>query len=284
MGLPFILILTAMIFLVAISGLSKSVTALKSRHLGWQKRTTPGFSRPLYVGAKSDAGLVTETTIEYVAIYPKFGGNRSPETTSAIVSGSWDHRQIKEFSDDPGKPHLFSLARIFSGSKETGKYIKMANKMIGVIGTLFGWGGSSLLENDEIRDAKRKSEGAERGVDDREKEMENKTEEEIEKRRKRIRELNREKEPLVKEKTIESQKLRDAEKALDGLRAEAREYRLRKPPQDVPESLKQKIKDKERDIVNHKNRIKELNDLIRPIDREIGIQEEEIRHLENTKG
>jgi hypothetical protein len=114
MGVPFILFLGAAVLVTAQAGLERSKSAVKARHQAWKMRDAEvsfeGFTRKddevLFMAADADSGGVSGTTTSSFKTYSFLGGNRSAYSKSAVLAGTWDHRQITTFETDPGRLHI----------------------------------------------------------------------------------------------------------------------------------------------------------------------------------
>jgi hypothetical protein len=125
MGLPFLLMMMAIIYAVAYAGVHKTKVVFQARHQVWTMRedshshslerykritdTKPmrllsGVSENDMPGEVSGIGSSSWTT------YSWLGGNKTTKSSTVIITGTWDHKEITDFNSSG--PHFSVLERI----------------------------------------------------------------------------------------------------------------------------------------------------------------------------
>lgn len=292
LGVPFLIALGGVIVMAGFVGVAKLDTVVKSRHQAWEARTNPSStaSMPLLIYAPSDAGMVVGEKTNEVKTYDWLGGKQKAKSRSALITGTWDHRQIPEMSRSEG-PHIDVL---------THGLIKdpRLKKAIGALSVLVFSGG--ILSNKSMRDienARNKTNDANDDANDKVDDANKNIDREIEKRREEIKTLEFQIKQLEakreqKEKELEAARANASaeQNRLEKLEAEAAAYANKNPPEPVPQSLLDKIKESRRKrdafIEQAKKLEGEIDEINRDIagkKRQIQILEEEIRDLNRTR-
>ena len=125
MGLPFLMMVMAMIYAVAYAGVHKTKVVFQVRHQVWTMRedshshTLQNYKRikdtkPLRLlsGASENdmpgeiSGIGSSSWTTYVWL----GGNKNTKSKTVIITGTWDHKEITEFNSSG--PHFSVLERI----------------------------------------------------------------------------------------------------------------------------------------------------------------------------
>ncbi len=125
MGLPFLMMVMAIIYAVAYAGVHKTKVVFQARHQVWTMRedshshtlekykrikdTKPmrflsGVSANDMPGEISGIGSTSWTT------YSWLGGNKTTKSSTVIITGTWDHQEITDFNSSG--PHFSVLERI----------------------------------------------------------------------------------------------------------------------------------------------------------------------------
>ncbi len=125
MGLPFLMMVMAIIYAVAYAGVHKTQVVLQARHQVWTMRedthshslenykrvkdTKPLRLISLLVG-KEMPGEISGIGSSSWKTYPWLGGNKTTKSRTVLITGTWDHTEITEFNSSG--PHFSVLERI----------------------------------------------------------------------------------------------------------------------------------------------------------------------------
>jgi hypothetical protein len=144
MGLPFLMLVMAIIFSVAYAGVNRTKVVFQARHQVWKMRedghshtlqkyirikdTKPmnpvaGMSEKDMPGEISGAGNSKWKTYSWL-----MGGNLSTQSATIIITGTWDHKEITNFNSSG--PHFGVLDRI--GGINTGP-LAVLDRIIGFV-------------------------------------------------------------------------------------------------------------------------------------------------------
>lgn len=308
LGLPFILALGAAVIVVGFAGIKRTGTVIEARHATWKNRSEPSKNSALYVGAAADSGKVSGESSETARAYPWMGGDKQIVASATVLSGTWDHKQIELFEKNPKVPHLLLIGTLASDSEQVRNAISFGTAALTLVLELTG-GGISLPTQDEIDEANdREKEAEEKGKEleeeaEKEKEKQkDKVEEEIKElkaERKRLdderKELIRQRDEAEAEQKQKESELRVAEERVTELKRQAEVFPNRSPPEEVPQSLLDKISAEEKKVSDLREAIREVQERIRSltsqinhltsrineIDREIASLEQLLRDIES---
>lgn len=125
LGLPFLMLVMAIIFAVAYTGVNKTKVVFQVRHQVWTMRednhshTLQNYKRikdtkPMQLTAgtseKDMPGEISGTGATTWKTYSWLGGNKTATSNTVIITGTWDHKEITNF--DSAGPHFSVLQRI----------------------------------------------------------------------------------------------------------------------------------------------------------------------------
>lgn len=131
MGLPFLMLVMAIIYAVAYAGVNKTKVVFQARHQVWKmressnshtlqnyKRVTDTKPMKLLAGTQENdmPGEVSGAGSSNWTTYSWLGGSKSTRSSTVIITGTWDHKEITNFNSDG--PHFGVLDRI--GGMNTG--------------------------------------------------------------------------------------------------------------------------------------------------------------------
>jgi hypothetical protein len=126
LGIPFLMLVMAIVFTVAYSGVNQTKTVFQARHQVWKMRESGNShnladykrvsdTKPMYLlaplgqnnmpGEVSGAGQATWSTYSWL-----LGGSVSTKSKTVIITGTWDHKEITNFNSNG--PHFSVLGRI----------------------------------------------------------------------------------------------------------------------------------------------------------------------------
>jgi hypothetical protein len=125
MGLPFLMLVMAIIYAVAYAGVNKTKAVFQVRHQVWkmredhQKHKLQDYKRvkdtkPMQLTAGTSEnnmpGEISGSGISNWKTYSWLGGNKTTKSKTVIITGTWDHKEITNFNNDG--PHFSVLQRI----------------------------------------------------------------------------------------------------------------------------------------------------------------------------
>ena len=142
MGLPFLMMVMAIIYAVAYAGVHRTQVVFQARHQVWTMRNDNHThslekyirvkdTKPLrlgqYLRQYEMAGEISGVGSSSWKTYPWLGGNKTTKSSTVLITGTWDHAEITEFN--AGGPHFSVLERI-AGIQNIG-LIKTLDRIIG---------------------------------------------------------------------------------------------------------------------------------------------------------
>jgi hypothetical protein len=125
LGIPFLMLVMAIVFSVAYAGVNKTKVVFQARHQVWKMREDNQShnlvnykrvkdTKPMYLlasvsennmpGEISGAGSASWST------YSWLGGTASTKSRTVIITGTWDYKEITNFNSSG--PHFSVLERI----------------------------------------------------------------------------------------------------------------------------------------------------------------------------
>lgn len=115
MSLPFLLFLSAYIASVGWSALKKADATMSVRNSVWKKRSNVNSrdTKPLNFGPW-DQGLLDGKKQNRFRVFWQRNRNRNTTSKTAILAGTWDHKEIREFRSDG--PHFDLMKKVGVGS------------------------------------------------------------------------------------------------------------------------------------------------------------------------
>ncbi len=151
LGLPFLVLIAAIIFTVAFAAVNKISVISKARHATWKMRKDESGSsdledsrrntetRPMEIetefgggGAGGELpGEVSGIASTKFKTYNWLGGEHETKSGTTLIYGTWDHKEITEFTDNPDGPHFDVLGRV--------REIKLAQGAITILNRLISW-------------------------------------------------------------------------------------------------------------------------------------------------
>lgn len=150
LGLPFLVLIAAIIFTVAFAAVNKISVVSESRHAIWKMRKEESGSsdleesrrntetKPMVISSEFGGGGGGELPGEVSGIastkfktYQWLGGEHETKSGTTLIFGTWDHKEIKEFTDNPDGPHLDVLGRV--------RELKLAQSLINMLNRLIRW-------------------------------------------------------------------------------------------------------------------------------------------------
>lgn len=149
LGLPFLVLVAAIIFTVAFAAVNKISVVSEARQATWKMRKEEGGSsdledstrntetKPMVIssgfggGGGELPGEVSGTASTKFKTYQWLGGEHETKSGTTLIFGTWDHQELKEFTDNPDGPHFDVLGRV--------NEIKLAQSAIDMLNRLLGW-------------------------------------------------------------------------------------------------------------------------------------------------
>ena len=150
LGLPFLVLIAAIIFTAAFAAVNKLSVVSKARHATWKMRNDGQSNdledsrrntetRPMVIetdfGGGGDGGElpgeVSGTASTKFRTYSWLGGERTTKSGTTLIYGTWDHKEITEFTDNPDGPHFEVLGRV--------QEIKIDQSAITILNRLISW-------------------------------------------------------------------------------------------------------------------------------------------------
>ena len=125
MGLPFLMMVMAIIYAVAYAGVHKTKVVLQARHQVWTMREDQHSHRldnyrrisdtkPMKLSIDTPIndmpGEISGTGTSTWTTYAWLGGNKTAQSKALVITGTWDHSEITEFNSNG--PHISVLERI----------------------------------------------------------------------------------------------------------------------------------------------------------------------------
>ena len=267
MGLPFLFAVFAMLLSLGYVSLRKGMVTADVRREVWKLRDPdqqgsgitnkegPQSYVPMAVipPPSSDEGMVYGEVQGSVRVFSRGGGSVSPTSGTAVLIGSWDHREIDDFNDRG--PHLEIIERIL------GSDMGLSGPISDLIGLLLN-ADIELSNQGEIDGAQEEYEENKEEAERRHQELED----EVTRLEEELAELRRERQDLVDEKNRKQDEKRDKEDELDDLK----DIDPRTP------EVQQQIDQLEDEIDQLEDDIDQLDDDIRDKDIEIDAKEQEL--------
>jgi hypothetical protein len=257
MGLPFLMLIGAAVFYTGIASLNKTKAALRARHEVWKMRDTTAThnlvsaertaNQALYLFSPNTAGQFSGQAHESFEIYDWLGSLRTGKSGAAVLTGTWDHRQLADFTQDPDGPHIGTALDILGLPPIFGEAVN-------ALAALLTLNIDSLPNSDDINEA-------EEGLDQAREEAERRRQEIID----TINRLRQELAVLQQERAQIVQDLQAAQEELD---------RLRDIDPRTPEV--------EAQIAAQEDRIQGLEDQLEAKDQQIEAKEREIEQWEEA--
>jgi hypothetical protein len=143
LGFPFLMLLAATIFVVAYASMTKTNSVSQARYEVWKMRDKDAthelesYSRvddtkPMQLLNFEDEmpGEIVGSGSDSFKTYKWAGGTKTAKSKTMLVSGTWDHKEITEFTDRPGGPHLDILGKILGID---GGFLSTINDVLGFL-------------------------------------------------------------------------------------------------------------------------------------------------------
>jgi hypothetical protein len=121
MSLPFLVLLVAAIFSVALAGKTRLEVTFEARHAAWKRRHDPSPEGPLFLFGEPENALdrevpvpqlTTEQAARRVRLAPFLGrlGDREAVSKHAVLAGSWDYNELPFDEREPDVDRILKLA------------------------------------------------------------------------------------------------------------------------------------------------------------------------------
>jgi hypothetical protein len=280
MQLPFLLAIAAMIATVGAASLDYCGAVNRSRYEVWKlrddptsggdalavKQVEPNHPLSVFNGGESQQGEVYGEVHETTNLFSWMGGEQTSKGRSAVLSGSWDHRQVTEF--DTTAPHLGVADRMLGGDGDIGSTLGS------IVSALLHGGLDDAAANDPaVQQAGDDVDQAEAELEEKKKEVDR----QIEKMEEELQRLRDERQALVDEKNELIDQRNQKQQELNQLKQQAANS------DPVPNSLQQQIDALEDEIDDLNDQIAEKNNQISQKDQEIAHQEDMIQQANDER-
>ena len=157
-SLPIILAIGGIIFTLGLAGVNNLSAVSGVRHEVWKMRPNAPeefTSRPLAIASDADAGAIEGDKELSFGVYSWLGGSHTTQSRAAVLGGTWDHREIQEFQNAPGTPHIATILRAVGADQQ---FVDAANLIIGLLSF-------SPLNQGELDDAQEGANEAQQELD-----------------------------------------------------------------------------------------------------------------------
>lgn len=118
MGLPFLLLLFSFFFSLGFAFLNKTTVAINARHEVWQAREDQSHwsndALSIFSALNDDSGVHEKELQQDVKIAQWLGGALTVKSKAAVLTGTWDSRQIPTF--DEGDPHTRLMEKMLGSN------------------------------------------------------------------------------------------------------------------------------------------------------------------------
>src|SRR6056297_998049 len=109
-GMPFLLLVVATCWSIGSVALGRQAAAMQTRHQGWNQRTDPARRRHAMASLRPTGNLLADQRTRSVRVAGWLGTTKNPESRSAVVVGTWDHRDVPEMGNNG--PHVFLFPKL----------------------------------------------------------------------------------------------------------------------------------------------------------------------------
>lgn len=274
--LPFLLALLAMIVSVGTASMDKAGVAITARREVWKMRDDPGAVGPNLVDVEvkenvplsvidslnPKSGMVYGESERQTRVFHWVTGPVESRSGAAVLGGSWDHRQITDFEDQPGSPHFGLIERVAGGD---GAATRQLTQLLA-----FVLGG--LPNQNEIDQAEQEKQQANEKYNEQRK----KIEQEMDRIREEIKELEKERDALVSQRDA---KQREKDALIERRRQLEDEAAKQNP---VPQGLRDQINELTRDINKLTEDINNLNAQIQTKNNQIAAKQQELQAWQDS--